>query len=63
MTGQFSSDDNITQLLFPVEVTGLGLADWAKTCRTTLMKDCGNTENCNDMKSLTLHDETLEVYL
>jgi hypothetical protein len=65
MTGQFSGDNNsnIRQVLFPVKVTGLGLTDWAKTCWSTLMKGCGNTENCKDVKSITLHEETLEVYL
>lgn len=27
------------------------------------MKDYGNMENCKDMKSITLHDETIEVYI
>jgi hypothetical protein len=60
MTSQLSSDDNnIRQVLFQVKVAGMGHSDWAKTCFTTLMKDCGNTENCKDMKSITLHEETL----
>lgn len=50
-------------MLFQVRVTGLGHTDWAKTCFTTLLKDCGNKENCKDMKSITVHEETLGVYL
>jgi len=63
MTSHFSSDDNSKQVLFQVKVAGLGHTDWAKTCFTTLMKDCGNAENCKDTKSITLHEETLEVCL
>jgi uncharacterized lipoprotein len=64
VTSQISSDDNnIRQMLFQVKVAGLGDTDWAKPCVTTLMKECGNTENCKDKNSTTLHEETLEVYL
>jgi hypothetical protein len=64
MTSQFSCDDNnIRQILFQVKVAGLGHTDWIKTCFAMLMKDCGNTENCKDLNSITVHEEKLEVYL
>jgi hypothetical protein len=63
MTSQFSSMViiNIRQVLFQVKVAGLGHTDWVKTCLTALMKDCGYTENCKDLKSITLHEVTLET--
>jgi len=64
MTSQFSSDDNdIRQVFFQVKVAGLGHTVWAKTCFTALMKGRVNMGNCKDMKSITTHEETLEVYL